>query len=223
MSETKPDTAPLSRETASRSLGDLIAHRPDTKDLTDRNIIRGPQNVAPALQQQALDLERARVVDSLTKGIERRRSMEALVEQNILKEPAARGVAPSLQSVQGQLEKKFVEDKLESSLQKRPSQSELVQQHILPDVDPKLDPSLVSNLLAFEKAKLEDHLSHSLKERPKKEDLVGYNILKEECGIASTLQGPAADLKRHMIADQVEQNVKGKADELRNKGVIAGA
>ncbi|KAG5456050.1 MAG: hypothetical protein BJ554DRAFT_4319, partial [Olpidium bornovanus] len=173
--------------------------------------LTGPQNVAPALQQQAIDLERARVGNSLAKGLERRPSVEALVEHNILKGPAAHGVAASLQSVQGQLAKKMVEDKLESSLQKRPSQT-----------DSKLASSLVSNALAFEKAQLENHLSNSLKERPSKDELIGHNILKQEVNLAPSLQANAAELKRRQIADEVDHNVKEKLHDLKAKGVLAG-
>lgn len=114
------------------SLQYALAHRPEEKDLVDRNILH---HGAPAIQQKQHELEKAMAQDALKKHLLKRPPKEELLKKNILPENC--NVAPSLQAAQRDLEKSMLEDSLKDKLAHRPKPEEVIQKGILsPEEDP---------------------------------------------------------------------------------------
>lgn len=68
---------------SAENIAQKINHRPEQKDLVDQGILLDTK-IAPAIQQQAHELTRARNADEVEKGLKQRSSREELVNQHIL-------------------------------------------------------------------------------------------------------------------------------------------
>ncbi|KAJ6262305.1 hypothetical protein Dda_3112 [Drechslerella dactyloides] len=103
-----------------------LAHRPDPKDLLDRNILHG---TGPAtIQAQQDDLKHAMIVDNLKKGLATRPERHELEERGILPDSH---VAPALLGHKKELEKSMLTDSLNTKLASRPEPEEVMAKGIL--------------------------------------------------------------------------------------------
>lgn len=116
------------------SLQHALEHRPDEKDLVNRNILHQRAG-SVTLQQKQHELEKAMAHDLLKKNLAKRPLKEELLQKNIL--PENSNIAPSLQAAQRDLEKSMLEDSLRDKLAHRPKPEEVIMKGILtPDEDP---------------------------------------------------------------------------------------
>jgi len=67
-----------------KKLDNAIAHRPEKRDLLDRNILRDDGKVAPALQAAKEQLQRAQLEDKIDQGLQHRPKADDLVKKGIL-------------------------------------------------------------------------------------------------------------------------------------------
>ncbi|KAG0251591.1 hypothetical protein DFQ27_008650 [Actinomortierella ambigua] len=109
-------------------LNKFLQSRPDPQTLVERNILKDPK-IAPALQQQAEDLKRARLESTLAHKIENRPTAQDLIDHHILLDTS---VAPALQGKEAELKRQQLADQLAHKIQERPAPEELVERHILP-------------------------------------------------------------------------------------------
>ncbi|KAG0643418.1 hypothetical protein HOY80DRAFT_432929 [Tuber brumale] len=104
------------------SLENALAHRPDQKELEERNILHTGAEISERQQE-------------LAKAMAHRPEKDDLVQRNIL--PHNANVAPALISHQRELEKNLLERDLKEKLSHRPEPREVIQKGILrPDEDP---------------------------------------------------------------------------------------
>jgi len=102
-----------------------ISHRPEKKDLVDKNIMKEGN---PKLQATQEALKKEKIVDTLEKKLEHRSDKEDLENRNILKHG---NVAPSLQAAQTALEHERIVDNLEKKLEHRSDKEDLENRNIL--------------------------------------------------------------------------------------------
>lgn len=151
-----------------------LALRPSVESLVEQNILKfDPTVAAPALQAAAIDLEKARLEDSLNRKLEKRPTVEDLKTYNIIKDTS---LAPALQAAAADLQKAKLEDHLAGKLNRRPSAKELEEHNILKDQS--VAPQLQAAKADLEHAKIVDRLEHKIDHRPNKERLVEQNIMK---------------------------------------------
>ncbi|KAI1320842.1 hypothetical protein EDD11_009799 [Mortierella claussenii] len=138
---TNPATAPVAEQIpvvvpadahaehvkAAQRLEHLLQERPAPEKLVEKNILKDPK-VAPALQQHAEDLKKAKLEDALSHKLEHRPSVSELVEHNILHDT---NVAPGIQQQAEELKRAQLESALNSKLEHRPDPETLVQKNIL--------------------------------------------------------------------------------------------
>ncbi|KAJ5895661.1 hypothetical protein N7495_007352 [Penicillium taxi] len=103
-------------------------------------------------------------------------------------------------------------DSLEKHLQMRPDVQDLKDRHIL--LDTKVDPYAACLPVGLD-------LQKSLEKRPAKDELVERNILLAT-NQAAALQGPARDLERHMLADNLEHKIMNRPqpEDLITQGIL---
>ncbi|KAI1320923.1 hypothetical protein EDD11_009246 [Mortierella claussenii] len=108
-------------------LDKFLKERPEQSELVAKNILKDPK-IAPALQQNAEELKRAKLETALAHKIENRPTVSELIDHNILH---ASHVAPALQGKEAELKRSQLEDFLNTKIQERPSPDILVEKHIL--------------------------------------------------------------------------------------------
>jgi len=107
---TPVDASPISprRPEAASSLEKHLQHRPERKELIDRNILP-PSTAAPGLQAQQKELAKHMRADSLNEKIAHRPTPEALLKDGVLHEDPRSPDEDHAEAMEDELEKKEVE------------------------------------------------------------------------------------------------------------------
>jgi hypothetical protein len=148
-------------------------------------------------------------------------------------------VAPALHAASSSLEKALVADHLKKDITDRPKKEELIEMNVLKGIP--VAPALQGNAEALEKALIADQIKKDLEGRVDKDELVHANVLKgnicvnyeflckvflTNCGldipVAPALQGPAVDLEKALIADQLKKsfNDRPPASDLYDSNIL---
>ncbi|RKP21737.1 hypothetical protein ROZALSC1DRAFT_26880 [Rozella allomycis CSF55] len=152
-----------------------------------------------------MELQRAKLGNSLEHFLEKRPEKDELVNANILKggiqlkAKVEINVAPNLVAASLELERAKIEDVLAHKLEKRPEKDELVNLNILKGGVADTAPSLQAVEQDLLKAQAMDKVNKDLNQRHTKSDLI-------ENGTPS-LQATSEMLKKKFIEDEVNKKL----------------